>query len=139
MGNAMAQFTTSVIRLCIELGIPVGLETPLSSWLWQLPELETLTSLPCAQILKLHMCQFGAQWMKPTQVCLWHCANADSAKHQCRALRRGGMSICSATGKPHMVLSGLSGRHRFKTSAASTYPTQFCTELCDILLRGKLT
>ena len=139
MGNAMAQFTISVIRLCVELGIPVGLENPLSSRLWKLPELDALTSLPCSQIVKLHMCQFGAQWMKPTQVCLWHCANADSARHQCRAHRRCGMSICSATGERHLVLSGLNGKHGFKTNAASVYPTQFCTELCDILLRGKLT
>ena len=54
-GNAMAQFTISVIRLCVELQIPVGLENPLTSRLWLLPELDQLSSLPCAQQVKLHM------------------------------------------------------------------------------------
>ena len=129
-GNAMAQFTVSVIRLCIELQIPVGLENPLCSRLWLLPELDQLSSLPCAQRVNLHMCQFGAPWMKPTQIRLWNCGPADAARRQCRCTR--GTSLCSATGVPHEVLSGI-GPHGFKTSAASVYPVQFCSTVVDIL------
>ena len=63
-GNAMAQFTVSVIRLSIELQVPAGLENPFCSRLWWLPELDQLSGLPCAQADKLHMCQFGTPWMK---------------------------------------------------------------------------
>ena len=137
-GNAMAQFTISVIRLCIELQIPVGLENPLTSRLWLLPELVQLCSLPCAQQVKLHMCQFGAPWMKPTHVHLWHCHPADAARRQCFFRKTSGPCLCSATGEPHVVLSGPGGRSGFKTSAASVYPVQFCNVVADIMMRAKV-
>ena len=140
-GNAMAQFTVSVIRLCIELQIPVGLENPLCSRLWLLPELDQLSSLPCAQRVNLHMCQFGAPWMKPTQIRLWNCGPADAARRQCAYRRQrstSGTSLCSATGVPHVVLSG-TGPCGFKTSAASVYPVQFCNTVADIMIRARVT
>ena len=137
-GNAMAQFTISVIRLCIELQIPVGLENPLTSRLWLLPELVQLCSLPCAQQVKLHMCQFGAPWMKPTWVHLWHCGPADAARRQCCMRRTGGSSLCSATGVSHVQLSGITTSHGFKTSAASVYPVQFCNTVADIMMRARV-
>ena len=139
-GNAMAQFTVSVIRLCIELQIPVGLENPLCSRLWLLPELDQLSSLPCAQRVNLHMCQFGAPWMKPTQIRLWNCGPADAARRQCAYRRQrntSGTSLCSATGVPHVVLSG-TGPCGFKTSAASVYPVQFCNTIVDIMMRARV-
>ena len=132
-GNAMAQFTISVIRLCIELQNPVGFEKPLTNHLWLLPELDQLSSLPCAQRVNLHMCQFGASWMKPTLVRLWNCGPADAARRQCCCRRVNG-PVCSATGMPHNVLSGTK-LHRFKTSAASVYPLQFCSTVADIMMR----
>ena len=132
----MAQFTVSVIRLSIELQIPVGLENPLCSRLWLLPELDQLSGLPCAQRVNLHMCQFGAPWMKPTQIRLWNCGPADAARRQCRRRSSSGMSSCSATGLPHEVLSGI-GHRGFKTSAASVYPLQFCETVAGIMIRAR--
>ena len=143
-GNAMAQFTVSVIRLCIELQIPVGLENPLCSRLWLLPELDQLSSLPCAQRVNLHMCQFGAPWLKPTQIRLWNCGPADAARRQCACRRQrstSGTSLCSATGAPHVLLSGKTtsqGLRGFKTSAASVYPVQFCNTIADIMMRARV-
>eukprot|EP00974_Lingulodinium_polyedra_P034936 3356096-Lingulodinium_polyedra.AAC.1 len=80
----MANFTISVIELSVQLQIPVGLENSLGSRLWLLPKMCQLSTLPCAQEVKLHMCQFGAPWMKPTRVFLWSCPPADAARRQCR-------------------------------------------------------
>ena len=139
-GNAMAQFTVSVIKLSIELQIPVGLENPLTSRLWLLPELVQLCSLPCVQQVKLHMCQFGAPWMKPTWVHIWHCGPADAARRQCCKRNTSGTSLCSATGVPHERLSGLSGtgHNEFNTPASAVCPVHFCNAAVDIMMHARV-
>eukprot|EP00974_Lingulodinium_polyedra_P072270 6994903-Lingulodinium_polyedra.AAC.1 len=45
-GNTQMQFTCKVIRLCLRLGVPVYVENPGMSYLWNAPPMARLCALP---------------------------------------------------------------------------------------------
>ena len=135
-GNAMTLFTVSIIQLCIEAKIPVALENPLTSMIWLLPEVAQLGG---AQEVKLDMCQFGTPWMKPTRLLLWNCRPAPTLCRRCNmtyTMKDG--TVCTKTGQKHEQLSGPSkSKGAWKTTAAATYPAQFCTEVAEVMMRSR--
>ena len=120
-GNETAKVTARLIRACLAARVPCGLENPQTSMLWQSPFLRRLVAHRCAQVLDVHLCQYGARWRKATKVVLWECVTCPDAARRCSG-RRG---VCSATGKPHVVLSGRDPSGGLWTRRAQAYPRQF--------------
>lgn len=119
--NRMFFASVRLIRRCLRLGTRGYLENPATSFVWDTPQIQRLLKHPKVQLVTVHMCMYGCQWKKPTKLLLWNCAPVD--------LRRcSGKTRCSRTGRPHLQLSGLSGK-RFLTEQAQMYSTDFSKAL----------
>ncbi|CAE8737419.1 unnamed protein product [Polarella glacialis] len=122
-GNRTACWAARFFAAAAKLGVPVCIENPAGSRLWQCPPFKTLISKHKLWIV--HQCQFGVPWRKAT--CLLT-ANWDLTDV---ALRCSG-KVCSHTGQAHVQLSG-SSKGGFLTAAASPYPGPFCTAVINAL------
>ena len=123
-GNSFAAWTAKVIRLATTLHLPLWIENPDGSWLWQQPcmqaILSTLTSVSPYGLLRVDYCRFGTPWRKRTRflttmpcvfdTCLF-CAG-------CRA---------------HTVLRGHAPNGVLWTRIAEPYPHALCTLLASAL------
>ena len=123
-GNSFAAWTAKVIRLATTLRLPLWLENPDGSWLWQQPcmqaVLSTLTSVSPYGLLRVDYCRFGTPWRKRARflttvpcvfdVCLF-CAG-------CRA---------------HTVLRGHAPNGVMWTRIAEPCPHGLCTVLASAL------
>eukprot|EP00972_Heterocapsa_arctica_P011045 1618062-Heterocapsa_arctica.AAC.1 len=69
------RFTLQIIRRCVDLGVPVCLENPAASMMWQLPPLQKLASHVACRPYVTDFCQHGAAWRKRTLVMSWHCVH----------------------------------------------------------------
>ena len=127
LGNRTADVAVQIIKCCIECRCPVSLEHPQTSWLWRLPGL--LDLLNTAHVVDVHMCQFGANWKKPTRLAVWGCDASVFKQYRCKPLRGG---ICSASGQKHEQLSGMACAGQFK-SQLTPYPPKFARTLAQLL------
>ena len=122
MGNATMRFTCLVISLCIKFSIPCFLENPHSSLMWLVPRLVRVCGFDCSTKFVTDFCQHGARWRKRTRIQAWF-------GHDCPDLNKrccGHKGICSATSKPHIVLTGQDPvTKQLWTHLAQPYPVKF--------------
>ena len=98
------RFLTKLVQACISTNTPLIIENPRSSMLWLAPPLAKELSHWSVVFSACDQCQYGAAWMKATKLA------AVGLPPTCRdplEKRCHGRSICSATGRPHIVLTGL--------------------------------
>lgn len=119
--NACLFGAIRLIRRSLKLGIPGYLENPASSRLWQTPHVRRLLQHPQVFIVRCDMCMYDTQWRKPTKILVW-----GVPLFAMRVCRGGGK--CSRTHKPHLQLTGISGK-RFVTEQAQIYSASFVHEL----------
>ena len=108
--------------------LPFYFENPLRSKLWIHPLIKKWASHPRTTTVVFDYCQFGEEWMKPTQIMVFN--NKDfnpSTGRRCKPEWLDKTSICSKTCSSHEVLSGLvPGTNKFKTAVACPYPHPLC-------------
>ena len=126
--NIQVSYALKYIRHCLRLGIPGYLENPLTSRLWKHKKILRLVQVGLCRFIDFHMCQFGTLWNKPTRLLVW-CVDPDIEFPKCSKLN----GVCDLTGKPHLMLSGLSNG-KFLTAAAQVYPSKLGTAIYNLLL-----
>ena len=126
--NRMVIGACKLIRRALRLGIPGYLENPMCSRLWLCPMIRKLLQDTRVTVVKVDMCQYGTQWMRPTKLMVWNVNKFDMLR--CRS--RG---VCDRTSKAHLVLTGISGK-RFLTEHAQVYPKAFGEALVQSLWRN---
>jgi len=121
VGNKSLRFSLQIIRVCIRMRIICCLENPLTSWMWSAPPLQLLS-------LKGHLsitdyCQFGTPWRKSTKVLVFNINTEQLPQNRCV----GKHHLCSTTGKPHVILSGIHPTRNIPwTKVAEPYPKKWC-------------
>ena len=65
-GNILASFSCSLFMLARSLNIPVVIENPSTSWLWQLPGALNLLRVRNTHVLDFDCCAFATPWRKCT-------------------------------------------------------------------------
>ena len=121
VGNKSFHFSCRIIALCASLGIPVFIENPQTSLLWQAPRFLSLARLPSFSSSVCHMCQYGTPWKKPTMIASWNGGSNTHLCAKCCPVSR----VCSRSGKPHLVLSGRAPGGVHYTALAAAYPASF--------------
>jgi hypothetical protein len=120
-GNRQARWATKLFLKAAKLGIPIVIENPASSRLWELPALQAL--LVRFHSVTVHYCAFGMPWKKPTKLLFTNCDLHPLGTRLCR----GRLGMCSFSGERHTVLSGRSAEHKaLWTAVASPYPQALC-------------
>ena len=104
---------------------------PMSSMIWQTPQIQRLLRDSRVKLCPLEMCMYNTQWKKPTFILLW---NAPATNF----LRCTGRRVCTRTGKSHMQLTGISGK-RFLTEQAQVYSKEFSKALMLTFLHDPKT
>ena len=125
--------------MCVSMSVPCGLENPLRSMMWSVPDLICLTKLPCWQQLVCDFCCFGTKWQKPTRCWLWHAQPLPSNVHamKCNLKFMNGERVCKFTGEKHVQLSGAAKSGGFRTKQAEEYPTAFAQLAIQLLIKWK--
>lgn len=115
-GNSHSSWLSTIIRLCLSLGILYWVENPDTSFLWLQPEWVSLPYSASQQFFKCDFCTYGTAWRKRT-----------------RFVTNGSLSgarrLCQG-GHKHLVLRGRSKVHKAPwTKIAEPYPARLCAIL----------
>ena len=122
-GNALAIFSATVVRHCLRLGIPVALENPGSSLLWQMPQVVALQRSSVVFVISVDYCLYGMPWRKRTKLLF---ANVDLHSLATRCSSKRG--CCDRTGEQHVQLAGAQDGV-LRTKLAEPYPARLCRGL----------
>ena len=123
-GNELVRFTVQFCRYAIKLQVPWTIENPSTSYAWDSPAMQRLTSQRRVISAKVEFCSFGTPWRKSTAFRGYAVNLRWMDHHRCTG------HLCRYTGRKHMVLSGkVPGETRFRTSVAEPYPQKLCSKL----------
>ena len=121
LGNRHSLWLSGVIELCKERGIHWWVENPDSSFLWLMPEWETLGSTAYENSLRIDYCRVNCPWRKRTRFLT--------------DLHLRNQSLFCLRDHQHIRLVGWSRTHRMPwTRAAQSYPRQLCAWISAALL-----
>lgn len=124
VGNSLAKFAVSLVRLARQLHVPISVENPEPSRLWLSPLFEPLLKLDDARPIVTDFCQDGTPWRKRVK---FLCFNVDASGAARRCTGRG---ICSRSGCCHLELKGrVEGE--LLSRASQVYPFNFCRRLAN--------
>jgi len=124
-GNTLATFSFSLFLLARSLNIPVVIENPSTSWLWQQPGALNILRIRNTQVLDIDFCAFGAPWRKRTRLLYCHVDLSPLVPRKC-----SGRGLCSFSGRPPQVLEGKNELGIFWTHIAEPYPKGLCRLVC---------
>ena len=133
LGNKLALWTASIIRLAIRHRVPITIENPMTSRLWIFPPIAKEVSR-ATSVITFDACQYGTPWKKSTKLASW---NIDLSPLEKRCHRSA--NWCSATGVPHVKLEGVDDKGEFWTAKASPYPLPFCRAYAHLLSKDVIT
>ena len=124
---ALTLFSVEVFKECARCGVPVSLENPLSSKLWQFFPVRELLSLPSCRFIELDLCRFGSDYRKPTAILttlegLEHLALR--CNHSYRHVPAAGSVRVREGGKYRWIA---------RTTLAGSYPPQLCSRWSKIV------
>ena len=120
MGNLTLASCRRIIRSCLYFGVPIAMENPATSQMWQEPVLNRLIHHRLAKHVVFDQCCFGTKWRKRTRVVGWHVGSPLGLRRLCS----GSCGLCW-TGKPHVILQGRpAGSAVPWTKLAESYPKQ---------------
>ncbi len=132
LANRLTRRTLTLIRLLIRPHISFGVENPLASIFWCLPEVRHHMSQSYSTVLNTDFCQWGTSWKKPTRVWFGF-FDPSLVKPGCiRCHPRG--CVCSRTDRHHTVLSGRTNEGILWTKVAEPYPSRFAAFLAKIFI-----
>ena len=118
---ALVLFMVRLFRECVRCGVPVSVENPLSSKLWEFHLVRELMSLSNCRFVVWDMCRFGSAYRKPTAL-LTTLSELESLSKRCNHAFR---HIPAAGSTRVRVGSGYKWVAR--TTLAGVYPAQLCT------------
>ena len=130
IGNRTLNYSNRIIKLAKTLFIPVVIENPDSSYLWHAPTLVRLSG--DSDDVIVDFCQFKKRRRKRTRLRVWLMSELTTVSRTCS----GRHGVCSATGKPHIVLSGRNRNGIPWTKIAEPYPALLSKILAKTILRG---
>ena len=123
-GNELVRFTARFCEYAVVLQVPWTIENPSTSYAWDSPSMERLTSQRRVTSAKVEFCSFGTPWRKSTAFRSYAVNLTWMDSHRCTG------HVCRYTGRKHVVLSGkVPGETRFRTSVAEPYPPKLCSKL----------
>ena len=112
-GNAHAEFSLTVVQLCLKLGLSYWLENPDGSFLWLQPKWVASRLALMENAYRFDMCRYLTVWRKRTRIA----TNTSLA---------GLRELCTGD-HTHVVLRGRSSFHRDNwTHVAQVYPQRLC-------------
>ena len=125
-GNQMALWFFSFLEFCLRRGLQIWMENPATSFMFRLPEWQTLLQRwPKVQPWLVDYCRYGTRWRKRT-------------KFYTDGPLGGRRDLCRC-GKPHQLLRGRSATHKKSwTAVAQPYPKGICEELASNYVNGCL-
>ena len=136
LGNLQLTLCSQIIRICNLNNIPIMLENPYRSFIFETPEMQALLAAPSCEQYVCDQCQYGAPWRKATRFICWNCNYIFSLSERCT----GRQGICSRSHKHHIVLSGTSKEHGLLwTTIAKGYPKRLAKALGDSLINSAVS
>ena len=130
VGNATAAATLQIINLCVKLHIPVAVENPTTSLLWQVPALLRLSRHHSCHRHVSDFCQYGTPWRKRTTVLSWY-TDGEGLQLRCRSTK----GVCDRTGLQHVRLTG-SDKAGPLTRQAQPYPPLWAADGAKLVTRA---
>ena len=131
VGNSTMKATARIIRCAVSCGVPVFLENPVSSMLWNSPPINRLSKLRSCRCFVTDFCQHGARWRKRTKVLSWHSQPSPQLEVKCC----GRNGVCSLTHKHHIILSGSDPvSKQLWTHLAQPYPARFSHAVASAMI-----
>ena len=124
--NALATLSVAVFRQCCRLEVPVALENPGSSLLWQMPQMLALNRREDVTIVETDYCMFGVPWRKRTKF-MYAYVDLSCIARKCSS-RKG---VCDRTGHRHVQLQGTASCGKLLTKLAEPYPAKLCKLLAS--------
>lgn len=124
--------TAQIITLANLHHIPIILENPCTSMLWEAPPIKKIVQHSRHIAVTCDQCQFGTRWRKRTRFSCWNCNGLQSLDKRCT----GAAGCCNKTGKPHIILKGRSPEGPLWTALAQEYPAKLSHALCDVLVES---
>ena len=125
------------MKTCESSGVPWYLENPQRSKLWMHPIIKKWVQHPATQKVEFDYCQFGEAWKKSTTILVFNNRKFHQGMgKKCTVSYKDGESICSKTGKPHVLLKGFTDdkeKRQYKTSVACPYPPPFCELVAELV------
>ena len=130
VGNATARAALQIISLCVRLRIPVAVENPTTSLLWQVPALLRLSRHHSCHRHVSDFCQYGTAWRKRTTVLSWY-TDGEGLQRRCRSTK----GFCDRTGLQHVRLTG-SDKGGTLTRQAQPYPPSWAADGAKMITRA---
>ena len=124
LGNLLARVSARVLILCCLFLLPVAIEDPRTSWLWEFPPIRRLLARRDSTFTITEFC--GWQKLPFRKSTGFVSANIDISaigNIRCLGAARG---CCAFTNKPHQPLCGLAPGGKFWTKIAEPYPNKLC-------------
>ena len=121
--NRLTAVVCRICRLAIRCNVSWVIENPLTSRLWQVPEVKRLMGHALVQLCRYDFCAWGAPWRKATRLLSYCMPELHAAAVHCNST--GG--ICSFSRKPHFILQGSDPAGVFWTARSEPYPPRLCS------------
>ena len=123
IGNKLCSIACRMIDAALRAAIPIAIENPHGSLIWQHPRMLALCANSLARTAVTDFCQHGKPWRKRTRVVAWNVGPPPLALlRTCQATGK----ICSSTHRPHIILKG-TNHGQVLTKMAEAYPATFST------------
>ena len=136
--NKLLRRMDELMKACAKAGLPFYLENPLRSKIWITPQILKWIRAKGTTLTQFDYCQFGQEWMKPTQILSFNNRNfCATLGKQCKPTWVDGKSICSRTGKPHVALKGKEASGKYKTATACPYPQELAKHWSNVLVKPR--
>ena len=116
-------------RIALARGLPVGVENPPGSFLWQFPSRQRAAAHPCTETRAVDYCSCSTPFRARTKLLLWHHRPSPALD----AMHCTGRGTCSFTRQPHLQLSGATSAG-FRTAAKNHYPDILCRRLASAMV-----
>ena len=129
-GNATLRAAVRIVKACVAASAPAIVENPVGSLLFFAPPMQKLMGHPAADAISLDQCQFGTPWRKRTRLVGWHVPSLEDSALLCQ----GSGGLCSATGRPHLVISGRHPDGAQWGPITQEYPEALCSAIADALV-----
>ena len=129
LGNALLAASMRIMHELIAHDVPFCVESPRSSYLWEMPSVKKLLGRRSVCTADLDQCMYGCAWKKPTKILLSDGMAPSHLSKTCKGCR----GRCSRTGEKRYVLSGFQDG-AWKTTQAKVYSRQLCNSIAAVFV-----
>ena len=127
-GNAVLKGCLRIVRWCLRYEVPFLLESPRTSWMFKVAELQDLVRPGAAFFVDCDQCMYGRPWRKSTRFLAGNLEDVGVGRIEEKC---GGRGLCRRTTRPHWVLQGRSAERHNWTRIAQTYPPRLGRNIAE--------